>query len=127
MAGLIPDGELDAIRAVSDSTLDTWVTIQTPTLTDDGGGDVVRTWSGGVRVRARIGRETTGQRIMESEAMARDAIRDAQDWAVTLPAGTPVTIADRIATDDGRHLEVVAVDAARSYQLHTRARCRELR
>lgn len=127
MAGLFPDGELAAIRATSDATLDAWVTIQTPTLTDDGGGDVVRTWSAGVRTKARIGRETTGQRIMESEAMARDAIRDAPTWVVTLPSTVAVTIADRVVTADGRVLEVIAVDGDRSYQLHRRARVVEAR
>lgn len=122
---IIPDTEVAAIRVVADSALPEWVSVQAATLTSDTGGDYSKAWATIRRVRARIGRPTA--RELETEGALRDAVLDVPKWVVTLPWDDALTTRHRLVTDDGRILEVVAVDRARSFQLHVRVFCVEAR
>lgn len=123
----IPDDELDDIRAVTDSALPEWVSIQRDTLVSDGGGDFARTWTTNRRVHARIGRAQVGDRMLEAETLARDAVVDFPHWIVTLPWSDPVTTEERVVTDNGRVLNIISTDRAHSFQVHVRCLCAEAR
>ena len=124
--GIIPDAELAAIRGVTDSALPDWLTIQTASRADDGGGDYTIAWTDARRVRGRVGMPINLSRE-QAEQIRRDAVTDAMIWVVTLPWDDPVTTRDRIVTADGRILNVVTTDRARSLQLHVRCLCVEER
>lgn len=117
---MIPDAELREIRGDADDFLPNWATVQRDVETSDGGGGWEDGWGTVGRYRCRLGVPSQLDRTFA------DGIAEIAEWVVTFPAFTDVRHGDRLLTGK-RTLKVIGVAAGRSFELHLRVACTEVR
>lgn len=116
--------EIDSIReAFEDETLQDTAVISRPTKTPDGQGGKTSTWSVVATVPARIAPAIEGGGQAEGSMAGRAGA--SSSVFVNVPALTDVRLTDRVAIL-GRALEVVELDAPRSWEFTRKVTCREI-
>lgn len=112
---------VDFLRSLSNQFLPDVCAIQRYTETATGDG-TSQTWSDlATGVSCRVSPLASGA----SEALGADAsLRAVAQWTIWLPAGTDVTVRDRVVYQ-GRTFEVARV-GARSYEVSRELICREV-
>lgn len=109
------------LRSLSDQYLPDVCTIQLGTETTSGDGTSVAWSTKQANVPCRVSPLASGA----NEALGgQGAMTAVAQWTVWLPAGTDVTVRDRIAYQ-GRTFEVARV-GARSYEVSRECICREV-
>lgn len=113
--------DLSGMRSALTLSLPDSAGITTRTLAADGYGGSTATWSAATTVACRVAPMplSAGEREQAGAEMV------VQNWLITLPASTVVSVKDRV-TVGSRTFEVLDVDARRSYELHTALRCQEV-
>jgi head-tail adaptor len=126
----LTDTEISGIRACFESeTLQDTVTISRRTDSPDGQGGKTGVWANIATVAGRIG---PGQRgASGAEGSIADRVGGATPIILNLPAHTDITLRDRAAFHDHqtaavRVLEVVALDAPRSWEFTRQVTCQEI-
>lgn len=113
--------DLTAMKATLDASLPDTATVYRLTRTSDGAGGYTEAWTAtGSAVACRISPAGTGA---EREVAARLAA--VAPWVLTLPAATDVTAKDKMVAG-GRTFQVLAVLAARSWEISRRVICQEV-
>lgn len=117
---MLTAAELTAMRATLNASLPDTCEISRVTLEPDGAGGQIETWETIATVACRVA--PSGQSPQERVIAERMAATST--WTITLPAGTDVQPADRIAVGT-RTFEVVSV-LARSEEIARRVVCSEV-
>lgn len=94
--------------------------IQSATLTGDGQGGFATTWAASGTVDCRIAPVGSG-----AESVIAGKLTSVAPWVVTLPHDTTITTANRLVIGS-RTLEVNAVMAPQSWEVHRRVICSEV-
>ena len=117
---MLSAADMTAMKATLDASLPDTVTVYRVTRTSDGAGGFSDAWTAaGSAVACRISPAGTGREL----AIAH-RLEAAAPWVLTLPAVTDVTTKDQLRTSS-RTFEVVAVLAARSWEISRRVICEE--
>lgn len=119
---MLSTADLDALRATLNESLPETAQVQRVTRTSDGLGGYTEAWAAIATVACRVA--PSGN--TPAEQVVAERIQDRVLWTLTLPAGTDVTPADRIAVGS-RTFEVIGVLAPRSFELATRVAAVEAR
>jgi head-tail adaptor len=111
---------VDFLRALSDQYLPDTCTIQRATETSTGDGTSV-VWADVATVACRVSPLASGA----TEALGADqSMQAVSQWTVWLPAGTDVTVKDRLVVGS-RTFEISRV-GERSYEVSRECICREI-
>ena len=112
--------ELSTIQAAGTAFLPGTAIVQTRTDVSDGQGGYTTTWAAAGTYGCRIAPAGHGR---EKEIAAK--LTSVAPWVVTLPHDTTVAVANRIVIGT-RTLEVAAVMAPESWEVHRRVVCQEV-
>lgn len=118
---MLSAAELTALRATLTSSLPGTVSVSRVTLASDGMGGATETWAAVSTGAGRVSPAISG----EDRIVGGENVNEAP-WTVTLPAGTNVTVRDRITAGSATY-EVVATSGNRSYETCVRCACVEVR
>ncbi|MFA7295789.1 MAG: DUF6093 family protein [Dehalococcoidia bacterium] len=121
---VLSTGDLERMRNSAESLMPDTCTIQTAAFSASNYGAEVETWTNtytGVACRvARLGEQV---RVMGREH--GDQPQEVADWMVTLHHDQAVALGNRIVTTT-RTLEIVDINADKSFKAATRVLCREI-
>lgn len=117
---MLSTADLAALRAEFNQSLPDTAQVQRVTRQSDGAGGSTETWTTIATVACRV----SPMGNLPVERAIADRLTGVQFWAVTLPAATDITAADRIVSG-GRTFEVVGVLAPRTWELARRVVCTE--
>lgn len=120
---MISNAELAAMQATSNSAGDLSIAIYRPTLTQDGAGNVVKTFPGTPThtVLGNLAQPTASQLSNYGYAIA-----DLATWMARVPVGTDILIGDRLVVS-GQNLEVQIILNPESYSTSTRVLAAEVK
>lgn len=120
---MISIAELAAMQATSNSAGDLSIAIYRPTFTQDGEGNVTKTFPGTPThtVLGNLAQPTASQLSNYGYAIA-----DVAAWMVRVPVGTDILIGDRL-TVNSMNLEVQIILVPQSYQASTRVLAAEVK
>ncbi len=112
---------VNGLRPVAEQFLPDTATVRRATVTSGSGG-VVLTWADYLTgVACRVSPIATGASESLGAAAGTAAV---SNWAITLPAGTDITVKDRVVVN-ARTFEVTRA-GGRSYEVARRLICREV-
>ena len=107
--------QLSRMRDTQEGALPDTCTIQYPTVTADGIGQPVKSWSNrATGVECRIAPRTIRERILGSRETP------VGEWVLTVPCDQTIETGDRVVYSS-RTFEVVGVEKDESWELVTRA------
>ena len=112
---------LDMLRFAQERLLRDTCVLKTRSLTSDGRGGSVESWTDGASVACRVAPMTA-----EQTARVADQLASASGWVVTMPYGTSVGLGDRIV-HNGFTYDVVGTNDGESEQTAVRAYCGRVR
>ncbi|MGZ6375502.1 MAG: hypothetical protein ACXWPI_12375 [Ktedonobacterales bacterium] len=118
---MIPANELATMQATATSAGDLSIAIYRATLTQDGEGNVSKSFTLHATVNGNLAQPTVGQLQNYGYAIA-----DLATWLVRVPVGTDILIGDRL-TVNGQNLEVQVVLTPQSYSTSTRLLAAEVK
>lgn len=118
---MISIAELAAMQATSNSAGDLSIAITRPALTQDGEGNVSKTFNAVTTVQGNLAQPTASQLNNYGYAIA-----DVAAWMVRVPVGTDIRIGDRL-TVNSMNLEVQIILVPQSYQASTRVLAAEVK
>lgn len=113
--------QLAAFQAAANRSMDLSVAIYRATLTQDGEGNVSKSFTLHATVNGNLAQPTVGQLQNYGYAIA-----DVATWVVRLPVGTDILLGDRL-TVNGQNLEVQVVLTPQSYSTSTRVLAAEVK
>lgn len=119
---MLTAGELTSMRATAEEALVESCAIGRRTEVSDGGGGQTVTYPTAATVdcaRAPLGQQGS------QETSRGDRVTPESEWVVTLPNGTDVRSSDRL-TIGGTVYEVLAVRAARTWEITRRVECKRI-
>lgn len=115
--------DLAAMRDTLEDTLPDVCVIQRRSLTTDSQGGRTESWVAAGTVDCRLSPLSAGQGA--NEATRGDRIAGDEDWVITMPALTDVTVRDRLVVGSVTY-EPVGLRAARSWEMSRRAVCKRI-
>lgn len=117
---MLSAADMTAMKATLDASLPDTATVYRVTRTSDGAGGSTDAWAAvGSAVACRISPVTRG-----AELTIANRLEAVAPWVLTLPAATDVITKDQLRTSL-RTFEVIAVLAARSWEISRRVICEE--
>jgi head-tail adaptor len=117
---MISPAELAALQATANSALDQTIAVWRAAITQDGEGNVLKSWSLHATVAGNLAQPTASQLQNYGYAIA-----DVAAWMVRVPVGTDIKIGDRLVVN-GQNLEVQIELQPQSYQTAMRVLAAEL-
>ncbi len=121
---MVSAAQLTQMRADVTSSLTDTATIQTRSLSNDGAGNAVESYSGSTTIACRL-RFASGGKPSYPKQRSGDQSQPQQLWIVTLPYNASVSETDRL-TINGETYEVVTANEERSIELCKRVLCKRM-
>lgn len=119
---MITDAELAAMRADMVVTMAETVVIQRASRASDGAGGGSLAWLAVGTVPGHTTPELTG-----TERQIADRLSSVMPWMVNVPALTDVQPRDQLIVDGQQTFRVLVVFAPRTWEIHRRTLCEEIR